>query len=109
MPYCYLLPKVYLDHQSMMEHQFIEEPQPPQHLRCSLVFSDKTCDIIPLHAPSLFNYHVRHGYRIMPKDITTYRNELTAAEAEAQAWDAQVPQQKHFPGPDGYYQWGSPS
>lgn len=31
-PSDYLLPKVYLDHHSVIEHLFIEEPQPPQHL-----------------------------------------------------------------------------
>ena len=72
----------------MMESQFIEEPRSPQHLRYTLVFSEKTCDIIPLPAPSLFNYHARNIYKIMPEDIIAYQNELATAEAEAQAWDA---------------------
>ncbi|KAE8809498.1 hypothetical protein D1007_13918 [Hordeum vulgare] len=47
----------------------------------------------------------RYGYTVRPEDIIAYQNELAAAEAEAQEWDAQVPQEKYFPGCDGYYQW----
>ena len=48
-------------------------------------------DIIPLLAPALFDPIARNGYRIMPDDITAYRNNLAAAEEEPQGWDAQVP------------------
>ena len=105
-PTDYLLPEVHLDHLSMEEHQFVWKPEPLQPPRYILVFSEKTCDIIPLPAPSLFNYHARNGYTIMPPDIIAYRNELAEAEAATQAWGAQVPQPNYFPpGPDGFYGW----
>jgi hypothetical protein len=67
----YLLPRVYLDHQAMKDHHFIDDPEPPHHIRYNLVFSEDSRDIIPLPAPALFDSHARNGYTIMPADITT--------------------------------------
>jgi hypothetical protein len=90
----------------MTDHHFIDEPEPPQYIRYNLIFSERTRDIIPLPAPSLFDSHARNGYTIMPADITAYRNELAAAEDEVQQWDAQVPPPQYYPpGPDRYYGW----
>jgi hypothetical protein len=102
----YLLPRIYLDYQAMIDHHFIDNPEPPHHILYNLVFSEDTSDIILLPTPSLFDSHARNGYTVIPPDITAYRNELAAAENEAQAWDARVLQPSHFPtGPYGYYGW----
>jgi hypothetical protein len=102
----YLLPRVYLDHQAMKDHHFIDDPEPPHHIHYKLVFSEDSRDIIPLTAPALFDSHARNGYTIMPEDITAYWNALAAEEDEAPQWDVQVPPPHYFPpGPDGYYGW----
>jgi hypothetical protein len=89
----YPLTRVYLEHQAMVAHQFTDEADCLHNIRYNLVFSVTSHDIIPLHAPTLFDSIARGGYRIMPEDIITYRN-------------AQVPGPQHFEmGPDGYYEW----
>src|SRR6266566_3771641 len=105
-PHDYLLPRVYLDHQSMRDHHFLDAPEPPHHIRYNLIFSEDTRDIISLPAPALFDSHARNGYTVMPPDIVAYRNALVAAEDGAQDWDARVPLPQYFHmGPDGYYEW----
>jgi hypothetical protein len=90
----------------MRDHHFLDDPEPPHHIRYNLVFSDDTRDIIPLPAPTLFDSHARNGYTMMPLDIVAYQNALAAAEQEAQDRDAWVPPPQEFHmGPDGYYGW----
>jgi hypothetical protein len=72
----------------MIDHHFIDDPEPPHYIHYNLVFSEKTREVISLPAPSLFDFHARHGYAIMPNDIIAYKKELAAAENEAQPWDA---------------------
>ena len=101
-----MLPTVYLAHQLMQDHHFIGAPEPPHHIHYNLVFSEDTRDVIPLHAPALFDFHSRNGYTVMPMDIVAYLNVLAAVEHEARDWDAQVPPpQQFYMGPDGYYGW----
>ena len=73
------MPKVYLDQAAMEDHQFIAADYPNIPIPYNLVFSVITHDIIPLHAPALFDPIARGGYRIMPVDIVTYRNNLATA------------------------------
>jgi hypothetical protein len=99
----YLLPRVYLDHQSMQDHHFIDAPKPPHHIRYNLVFTEITHVVILLPPPALLDSHARNGYTVMPPDIVAYRNALAVAHDEVQDWDAQVPQPQHFHmEPDGY-------
>ena len=94
------MPRVYLDHQSVADHHFLDNTEPLNPLRYNLVFSEKTCEIIPLYASTLFDSDARNGYTVLPADIVSYRN------AEAQEWDDQVSPPQHFyMGPDGYYGW----
>jgi hypothetical protein len=95
-----LLPRVYIDHQSMIVHHFIDDPEPPHYYRYNLVFSEVSREVISLPAPSLFDANAMNGY------IIAYKNELAVAENEVQPWDARVPQPSQFlPGPDGFYGW----
>ena len=71
-PHDYLLPRVYLDHQHIIDHHFIDDPDPPHHIRYNLVFSEDTRDVIPLYAPALFDSHARNGYTVMPSDTVAY-------------------------------------
>ncbi|XP_040256072.1 protein FAR1-RELATED SEQUENCE 5-like [Aegilops tauschii subsp. strangulata] len=42
----------------------------------------------------------------MPEDIVAYRSNLTAAQAEPQLWDLEVPAPQHFNiGPHGFFDW----
>ena len=66
----------------MEDHQFIATDYPNIDRPYNLVLSVKTRDIIPLHAPALFDHVARGGYMIMPEDIVAYRNNLAAAQAE---------------------------
>ena len=51
-----ILPTIYLDYNSMVLHDFISDDK-EKRLIYNLVFSQKTCQIITLHVPSLFNIH----------------------------------------------------
>ena len=51
-----VVPTIYLDYNSMVAHDFIRHNK-EKRLIYNLVFSEKTCQIITLHAPSLFNIH----------------------------------------------------
>jgi hypothetical protein len=100
------LPKVYLNHQAMAAHHFIDGENTTIDVPYNLVFSENTHDVIPLPAPALFDSIARGRYRIMPEDIVAYRNAQEVAEEEPQEWDTQVPAPQHFNiGPDGYYEW----
>lgn len=102
----YPLPKVYLDRAAMGHHQFIVADYPDIPIPYNLVFSEKTCAIIPLPAPALFDHIARHGYRIMPEDIVAYRDNQAAAQEEPQQWDPQVLAPQHFNiGLHGFYDW----
>ena len=106
----YLLPRVYLDHKALQAHHFLDVTNSPRDIHYNLVFSKVTCDVIPLPAPALFHSIARNRYRVMPEDITAYRNNLAAAKEEPHEWDAQVPSPQHLHlGPDGYYGWWLPS
>ena len=54
------LTKVYLDRAAMKDHQFLAADYTDIDLPYNLVLSEKTRDIIPLHAPTLFD-HVARG------------------------------------------------
>ena len=62
-----LLPTRYLDYNSMLGHDFISDDK-DKRLIYNLVFSQKTCQIITLPAPSLFDIHSGR-YLILPEDI----------------------------------------
>ena len=66
----------------------------------------KTRDIIPLHAPALFDPIAKGGYRIMLVNIIAYRNNQAAAEEGPQQWDPQVPAPQQFDmGPHGFFDY----
>jgi len=65
-----LLPPIYLDYKSMVAHDFICDDK-EKRLIYNLVFSEKTCQIITLPAPSLFNIY-SGTYIILPDDIYAY-------------------------------------
>jgi hypothetical protein len=97
-------PKVYLDHRSVVHHQFLDGENTTNETPYNIVFSVDTCDVIPLPAPALFHPITRGGYRIMPVDIIAFQN--PPIEDEPQEWDAYVPAPPHFEmGPDGYHGW----
>ena len=79
-PHDYLLPWVYLDHHSMIDHHFIDDPEPPHHIRYKLVFSKDSHDTISLPAPTSFDSHAGNGYTITPLDTTVYQSTLAATE-----------------------------
>ena len=54
-PRDYPLTKVYLDHGAMEHHHFLAHDRPDISIPYNLVFSVKTRDVIPLHAPALFD------------------------------------------------------
>ena len=53
----------------MIDHHFIDNPEPRHHSRYNLVFSEDSREITSLPAPYLFDSNPRHGYVIMPNDI----------------------------------------
>ena len=90
-----ILPTIYLDYNSMVLHDFIRKDD-DKRLIYNLVFSEKTCQIITLPAPSLFNIH-SGTYLIMPADIHAYCERTRSPDPEPE------------PSPDPYqesiYQW----
>ena len=79
----------------MVAHDFIKKDD-DKRLIYNLVFSEKTCQIITLPAPSLFDIHSGR-YTIMPEDIYRF-------------WGlSQPPAPEPAPVPDPYqepvYQW----
>lgn len=60
-PIDYLLPQVYLDHQSMIEHHFTHATNIPLGIHYNFVYIKVTHDIIVLPASSLFNFHARNS------------------------------------------------
>jgi hypothetical protein len=88
----------------MLHHQFLDVEDNTCEFPYNIVFSVRTRDVIPLHAPALFDSIARGGYRIMHADSIAYRN--PPVEEEPQEWDAYVPALPQFEmGPDGYYGW----
>ena len=77
-------------------HQFTDVDYPNIPIPYNLVFSVRTRDIIPLVAPALFDPIAKGGYRIMPADIITYRNNQAVAEEEPQQWDPWMPAPQQF-------------
>ena len=75
----------------MAHHQFIDGENTDIPVPSNLVFSENTRDIIPLHAPALFDFIARGGYRIMPADIIAYWNNQDVAEEEPQQWIHRCP------------------
>ena len=65
-----LLPARYLDYNSMVGHDFLSDDK-DKRLIYNLVFSQETCQIITLPAPSLFDIHSGR-YLILPEDIYAY-------------------------------------
>ena len=65
-----LLPTIYLDYDSMVAHDFIKKDD-DKRLIYNMVFSEKTCQIITLPAPFLFDIHSGR-YFIMNADIYAY-------------------------------------
>ena len=84
----YPLPKVYLDHQAMVAHQFTNDANSLHNIHYNLLYSVETHDVIPLLAPALFDFIARGGYRVMPADIIAYRNAQAVPEEEPREWDA---------------------
>ena len=68
----YRLPKVYLDHQEIEDHQFTDIDNSIPNIPYNLVFSVYSHDIISLPPHALFDSITRGGYRIMPDDIIAY-------------------------------------
>ena len=64
------LPTKYLDYAGMVAHHLIDKDK-QKRLLYNLVFSQDTCEIITLPAPSLFDLYLGR-YTIMPNDIYTY-------------------------------------
>ena len=65
-----LLPTIYLDYESMVEHKFICCDN-EKRLIYNLVFSEDTFQIITLPAPTLFDIHSGR-YFVLPADIYAY-------------------------------------
>mgnify|MGYP005814458219 CR=1 FL=1 len=65
-----VLPTIYLDYNSMVAHDFIRYNK-EKRLIYNRVFSEKTCQIITLPAPSLFNI-LSGTYLILLDDIYAY-------------------------------------
>ena len=65
-----ILPTIYLDYNSVVAHDFSRYDK-EKRLIYHLVFSEKTCQIITLPAPSLFSIH-SGTYLVMPADIYAY-------------------------------------
>ena len=65
-----VLPTIYLDYNNMVAHDFIRYDK-EKRLIYNQVFSEKTCQIITLPAPYLFNIH-SGTYLIMPSNIYAY-------------------------------------
>ena len=90
-----MLPTIYLDYDSMVGHDFINKDD-DKRLIYNLVFSEKTCQVITLLAPSLFDLFSGR-YNIMPEDIYAYWGlQQPGPESEAAAkpvyqWDPQDP------------------
>ena len=80
-PHDYPLTKVYLDQAAVYHHPFLAHDRPNIAIPNNLVYNIGTRDVIPLHAPALFDYIAKGGYRIMPADILAYWNAHAAAEA----------------------------
>ena len=108
-----LLPTKYLDYANMVAHHFINSND-DRRLLYNLVFSQGTCEIITLPAPSLFNLYSGR-YTIMPDDIYKYWGLIQPPVPEpyqepvyqwepqelANQWNPQDPPQ--YPG-EGYFQ-----
>jgi hypothetical protein len=75
----------------MVHHQFIDGENTTIDIPYNLVFSVDTHDIIPLPAPALFDSIARGEYRILPDDITAYRDAQATTEEVPQEWNTQVP------------------
>ena len=90
-----LLPTLNLDYNSMVAHDFISADKETR-LIYNLVFSQKTCQIITLPAPSLINIH-SGTYLILPEDIYAYWERTRSP----------VPEPEPSPGPyeESIYQW----
>ena len=90
-----MLPPIFLDYKSTVAHDFICNDK-EKRLIYNLVFSEKTCQIITLPAPSLFDIY-SGTYIILPDDIYVY-------------WErTRFPEPEPEPSPDPYqqsvYQW----
>ena len=87
-----ILPTIYLDYNSMVLHDFIHNDKDKR-----LIYnSKKTCQIITLLAPSLFNIHLGM-YLIMPEDIYAYWERMQSLVLE--------PEQSPDPYQESVYQW----
>ena len=90
-----LLPTKYLDYDSMVAHDFISKDN-DKRLIYNLVFSQGTCQIITLPAPSLFDIY-SGGYIIMPDDIYAYWERTRSPVPE--------PEPSLDPYEESVYQW----
>ena len=79
----------------MVAHEFIVKDK-KKILKYKLTFDKNYCEIITLHAPSLFN--IFSGTRlILPEAIHAYRGQMSAAEPE--------PEPPLDPHRQSVYQW----
>jgi hypothetical protein len=90
-----LLPTKYLDYDSMVAHDFISKDN-DKRLIYNLVFSQGTCQIITLPAPSLFDIYSGR-YIIMPDDIYAYWERTRSPVPE--------PEPSLDPYEESVYQW----
>ena len=60
-PHDYPLTKVYLDQAAMHHHRFLAHDRPDVAIPYKIVYSVGTRDVIPLPAPTLFDYVARNG------------------------------------------------
>jgi hypothetical protein len=90
-----LLPTKYLDYDSMVAHDFISKDNDKQ-LIYNLVFSQGTCQIITLPAPSLFDIYSGR-YIIMPDDLYAYWERIRSPVPE--------PEPPFDPYEESVYQW----
>ena len=92
-----VLPPIFLDYKSMVAHDFICDDK-EKRLIYNLVLSEKTCQIITLPAPSLFNIY-SGTYIILPDDIYAYWERTRSPEPE--------PEPSLDPYRQSVYQWDS--
>ena len=75
-----LLPPIALGYKSMVAHEFIVKDK-NKTLKYKLIFNKNYCELITLHAPSLFN--IFSGmYLVLPEAIHAYRSLTSAPEPE---------------------------
>jgi hypothetical protein len=78
-------PKVYLDRQSMVHHQFLDGENTTMDIPYNMVFSVRTHDITPLPAPALFDYHSKGRYYVLESKAHAHNSEVVAVRRAEEA------------------------